>query len=87
MSQIRHYALTMARSSYTFWCLRPVIHDDFGWKGCTTERLYDLNLNTPKGVEDFVTWIDAIHQWGLTEHFEYCQRDLDVLLKLRDPKK
>lgn len=78
--QIRHYALTMAKSAYSFWCISPVIDDKSDWKGCAMKRVCALDLNIKEGVRQFVRWMNEIHRWGLTDYRDSCFRDIDILL-------
>ena len=77
-SQLTHYALTITKSLYTFWCIRPTTEGG-KWKGCKMQKAFSGLLEKKGSVENFVAWINAIHRWGLTEYFESCERDIKAL--------
>ena len=81
--QLRHYALTIAKSSYTFWCIRPKLKDGV-WKGCHMERMCFGHLGKIQGVTDFVSWTNEIHRWGLTKHLKSCETDVRLLADEQD---
>lgn len=81
--QIRHYALTVAKSVYIFWSLCPKFSGAFDWIGCTMKRLIQSELDHPRGVIHFAEWMNEIHRWGLTDYFESCQRDFVGIKRCR----
>lgn len=78
--QLRHYVLTITKSNYTFWCIRPNLKDG-DWDECTMTRIFLTSLTDEQGVYYFVDWINEIHRWGLTSHIESCEKDIKSLLK------
>ena len=80
--QLRHYALTITKSLYTFWCIRPNLKDG-KWNGCNMDMIFTGSLIDTQGGEYFVEWINEIHRWGLTNHFESCERDIKLLVEKR----
>lgn len=76
--QLRHYGLTITKSSYTFWCIRPILNGG-KWNGCNMDRIFIGLLKTKQGVKCFVDWINEIHRWGLTNHMESCERDIRTI--------
>ena len=73
--QLRHYALTITKSSYTFWCIRPKLKGRV-WTGCHMEKIFVGYLDELQGVTDFVSWINEIHRWGLTNYLASCGKDI-----------
>ncbi|KAL9612569.1 MAG: hypothetical protein Q9167_002819 [Letrouitia subvulpina] len=78
--QLRHYILTITKSKYKFWCIRPNLKDG-NWDGCTMTTIFLASLNDEQGVKNFVNWINEIHRWGLTNHIESCEKDIKLLLE------
>ena len=75
-THLRHYGLTFTGDSYTFWCTTPIKSDDWSWKGCTMDRVYQGSCNHSPGLRNFVDWINEIHRWGLTVHGKACEADV-----------
>ena len=78
--QLRHYALTIAKSSYTFWCIRPILEDG-RWNGCRMNMIFVGSFTNRQCIIYFVGWINEIHRWGLTTHLKSCGKDIRLLAK------
>lgn len=78
---IRHYGLTFSGCNWQFWCITPeILQQDvkakFKWEGCKMSNLDRGKLLGRQEVEDFITWINEIHRWGITEHGKDCEADV-----------
>ncbi|KAL9123904.1 MAG: hypothetical protein Q9217_006711 [Psora testacea] len=78
--QLRHYVLTITKSKYKFWCIRPSLKDG-KWNGCDMAMIFVASMTSEQGVKSFVNWINEIHRWGLTSHIESCEKDVRSIAK------
>ena len=78
--QLRHYTLTITRSIYSFWCLRPRLEGG-KWNGCKMVEIFSGHLEQLQGAKDFVSWINEIHRWGLTNYIKSCETDIKIIAK------
>ena len=79
-NQLRHYGLTFTGEAYAFWCTTPIKSDDWSWKGCRMERVFQSKCSHEIGLKNFVDWINEIHRWGLTVHGKACEADLRLCI-------
>ena len=73
--QLRHYVLTITKSRYKLWCIRPNLKDG-KWNGCDMKKIFVASLESERGVKSFVDWLNEVHRWGLNNHIESCERDI-----------
>ena len=76
--QLRHYVLTITKSKYKVWCVRPNLKDGNG-NGCDMKKIFVASLVSKQGVKNFVDWVNEVHRWGLHNHIESCERDVKLI--------
>ena len=81
--QLRHYVLTITKSKYKLWCIRPNLKDG-KWNGCDMTKIFVASLTSGQGVKNFVDWVNEVHRWGLKNHIESCERDIKLIAKKHD---
>ena len=87
VESLRHYALTFTGHSYMFWCMRPKVDPSgkHGWVGCVMVRVRRGNCSRVSGVQNFVSWVNEIHRWGLTVHGPACEKDIKYCIERKSP--
>ncbi|KAL9043428.1 MAG: hypothetical protein Q9214_003387 [Letrouitia sp. 1 TL-2023] len=78
--QLRHYVLTITKSRYKLWCVRPNLQDG-KWNGCNMKKIFVASLVSEQGVRSFVDWVNEVHRWGLDNHVESCEGDIKLIVE------
>ncbi|KAI1123187.1 hypothetical protein F5Y10DRAFT_57349 [Nemania abortiva] len=73
-SQLRHYGITFAASSWILWCTVPKTFPD--WTGCTMSDIFSGDCCILPSAQKLVSVINDIHYWGLQTHGKSCKSDI-----------
>ncbi|KAI0406510.1 hypothetical protein F4802DRAFT_558067 [Xylaria palmicola] len=73
-SQLRHYSITFAASSWILWCAVPKTFAD--WTGCDVFDIFSGDCCILPSAQKLVSAINDIHYWGLQIHGESCKADI-----------
>lgn len=78
--QLRHYVLTITKSRYKLWCVRPNLQEG-KWNGCNMKKIFVASLASRQGVKSFVDWVNEVHRWGLNDHVDSCEGDIKLIVE------
>lgn len=87
---LRHYGITFEGPHFVVYVVTPNLaeHPLVGdnpagvfWRGCEMRRLAQGDCTDRHGVERLSAWINAIHQWGITNHAQSVQTDIKACLQ------